>query len=397
MKRSFFHELASFFALYAVVFIPFPFFLTSIQYDLTEMIFGKLIGVVSSGVFGKSLDSNSIYSDSTSMYILVLLLFVLSLITAILLRQWNRWQINRLKVIGVIYTLCTCYLALQLLKYGVDKLFKNQFYLPEPNTLYTRVGDLDKDILYWSSMGTSHFYNVFMGAIETIAALFLLFRKTRLIGLLMSIAILLNVVAVNFAFDIGVKLFSLFLLFLNLYLAAPYLERFYLLLKQQPVLVSQPVRRTLTMQLLKWFVVGLILLETLVPFIRSRNFNDDLASRPYLHGAYEVKQMIEGADTLAAHAFPVKRLFIHRDNYLVFQDQQDQMQDYKLSYDASRSSYMLTDYQLRQIPVDISYNKKDSVLMINYSRNAQPVRISAHATDWRKLPALRKGFHWTVD
>src|SRR5205085_9499653 len=117
----------------------------------------------------------------------------------------------------IIYQLFIYYLCLQLLKYGVDKIFKNQFYLPEPNTLFTPAGMLDKDILYWSTMGTSYGYNIFLGSLEIAAALFILIKRTRLIGLLLSLGILINVTEVNFGFDISVKLFSLFLLFFNLY------------------------------------------------------------------------------------------------------------------------------------------------------------------------------------
>ena len=38
------------------------------------------------------------------------------------------------------------FLALQLLQYGFDKVFKHQFYLPEPNTLYTPLGLLPPDL-----------------------------------------------------------------------------------------------------------------------------------------------------------------------------------------------------------------------------------------------------------
>jgi hypothetical protein len=393
------------------LFIPFPFYLTKPQYDIasyifgrgysiTDLIFGRLIGFISSTIFGRTLPDNSIYSDSTSMYILVLLLVILSLLTALLLPRLHKWQLYRTKLLGFIYTFCIYYLALQLLKYGVDKIFKNQFYLPEPNILYTPVGRLDKDILYWSSMGTSHFYSVFMGVLETMAAVFLFFRKTRLIGLLMSLAIMLNVVAVNFGFDIGVKIFSLFLLFLTLYLLTPYTRRLYQVLTQQPVtenIIATPVKRTFLRSFLKWFVIGLILLEAFYPFLRVMVFNRDLAPRPYLHGAYRVDQMIRGDDTLAVASFPIKRLFVHSDGYMIFQDQQDNMQDYKFSYDHHLYQYVLTDYQLHKTPLSLGYNEKDSILTMKYTKSGQLTQIKAKAIDWRKLPVLKRGFHWTTD
>ncbi len=406
MKRSFFlrrslfgQTLASFFALYGILFIPFPFYLTRVQSTVTDLIFGKLVGFVSAKVFGRPLPDNSVYSDSTSMYILVLLLFILSLITALLLPRIDKWTVYRPKLLDFIYKLCVYYLALQLLKYGVDKLFKNQFYLPEPNTLYTPVGRLDKDILYWSSMGTSHFYSVFMGVLETVAAAFLLFRKTRLIGLLMGLAVMVNVVAVNFGFDIGVKLFSLFLLFLDLYLLSPHARRLYQVLTQQAVTgnsAAPGVRRTFLLSFIKWFVIGLILLEVLYPFIRANNFNDDLAKRPYLHGAYEIKRMISHGDTVVSPEW--KRLFIHRRGYMIFENKQDSMRDYKFDYNSKRDEYILHDRYQRTIRrVTLTYIERDSILLVRFHDITGGTTFETKAIDWRKLPALKKGFHWTTD
>jgi len=37
-----------------------------------------------------------------------------------------------------------------LLNYGTDKLFLEQFYKPDANILFTPLGFLDSDILFWS-------------------------------------------------------------------------------------------------------------------------------------------------------------------------------------------------------------------------------------------------------
>jgi hypothetical protein len=171
-------------------------------------------------------------------------------------------------------------------------------------------------------------------------------------------------------------------------------------LTQQPVtenIIATPVKRTFLRSFLKWFVIGLILLEAFYPFLRVMVFNRDLAPRPYLHGAYRVDQMIRGDDTLAVASFPIKRLFVHSDGYMIFQDQQDNMQDYKFSYDHHLYQYVLTDYQLHKTPLSLGYNEKDSILTMKYTKSGQLTQIKAKAIDWRKLPVLKRGFHWTTD
>ncbi|HEY6064142.1 MAG TPA: hypothetical protein VIV35_11065 [Chitinophagaceae bacterium] len=404
MKRGFVKRVASFFAFFCVVFIPFPFNISKVQLPVTEFIFGDLIGFVSSTIFGRPLTDTHVHSDTIAMYVLVLLLFFIAVIVSLVLLQLKKWPLFRDKVFAFIYRLLVYYLALQLLKYGLDKVFKNQFYLPEPNTLYTPVGRIPKDLLYWTSMGTSYFYNIFLGSLETLAAIFILIKRTRLPGLLLSLFIMINVVAVNFGFDISVKLLSLLLLFLTLYLLAPYIKSLYQFFFTQQAVTGKPnfgeavlIRNRFLSACLKWFASGIIFLEAFYPVMKTGNFNGDKAARPYMHGAYEVTRYISGTDTLEPARFPAKRFFIHRDSYMIFQDREDGMMDYKLSYDMDKHEYVLTDYQLHKTSIHFNYNESDSILIIQYSKDGKAFLLGGKALDWKKLPAVRKNFHWTVD
>ena len=404
MKRRFVYSLTSFFAFFCVVFIPFPFNFTKIQLPITDFIFGKPIGFFARNIVDIKLRSTLVYSDSVSMYILVLLLFLLALLITLLLQGVQKWPLYQEKIFSICYRLFIYYLAVQLLKYGVDKIFKNQFYIPEPNTLYTPMGEVGKDLLYWSSMGTSHFYNIFLGSLESLAAICLLMKRTRLTGLLLSSGILLNVVAINFGFDISVKLYSLFLLFLTTYLLTPYFPLLYQisLPSKTEYVFSLPgttglFKNSFAVHFMKWLIAGFIFLEALYPFIASKNFNGDLAKKPFLHGAYQVQQVIAGIDTLDLRDSPVKRFFIHRNGYLIFQDQADKMIDYKLSYDTNKSQLSITDYQLQKTIMQFSYFPTDSILRLQYFRNQKEFQLTGKAINWRELPALQKGFHWTSD
>lgn len=402
-KYPFVKNVASFFAILCILFIPFSFSLISFQLEFTDFVFGRLIRFVSDNLFGIHLKDTKAYSDFVSMYVLVMLLFILAVVAGLIVARLNKWKQYKAKLLRVCYIICCYYLVLLLFKYGCGKFFKDQFYLPEPNTLYTPLGQLDKDILYWSSMGTSRLYNFFAGSVEVLAAMLLLFKRTRMAGLLLATASLVQVVAINFSFDISVKLFSLFLLFLSLYLMIPYLRRLLLVLfTTQAIAVQAPVKKNLFMHpfmyvFLKCMLMGLIFLETLYPYIKRNNFNDDKAKKPYLHGAYEVKRMIVEQDTLVADNFPVKRFFIHRESYLIFQNQADEMQDYKLSYNIDKYGYVLTDYQLHQTALSLEYHEADSLLTLMYFKDGTQYQLTGKALNWKELPVLRRSFHWTVD
>lgn len=398
-----FRTATAIFLLLGIIFIPFPFHLISFQESLTDIVFGKLIGTAASSFFGIHLKETIVYSDSTSMYVLLFLLFVLSLIISFLLSNIRKWRQHEKNILDFFSVLFCYYLILMLMKYGLDKVFKTQFYLPEPNTLYTPLGLIDKDLLYWTSMGTSRLYNIFTGSAEVLAALLLFFRRTRMAGLLLAAASLIHVAAINFGFDISVKLYSLFLLAISLYLLVPYCRRlysfFFTRLEVFPALqqTGAVIKTRFLAVFTKCFVMGLILFESLYPYLKESNFNDDTSKRPYLHGAYEVRQMISGIDTLTSSGWPVKRFFVHRNGYLIFQDQQDRMQDYKLSFDTGKYEYILTDYKSHSTIARINYSEKDSILILRFNQEGKEQQLTGKALDWRKLAVLKKSFHWTVD
>jgi hypothetical protein len=93
----------------------------------------------------------------------------------------------------------------------------------------------------------------------------------------------------------------------------------------------------------------------------------------------------------------LKRIFIHRDGYIIFQNQQDEMTDYKLDINQIKNSFILTDYGLNKIKMNYTYSKKDSLLIICYNTNGVTTTLKTKTINWQKLPALQKQFHWMVD
>lgn len=72
----------------------------------------------------------------------------------------------------------------------------------------------------WTFMGYSAAYTIFAGAMEALGATLLLFRRTVTLGALVSAGVLLNIVLLNFCYDVPVKLYSSNLLLAAVFLAA---------------------------------------------------------------------------------------------------------------------------------------------------------------------------------
>jgi hypothetical protein len=122
------------------------------------------------------------------------------------------------------------FIALHCFGYGILKLFSLQMFFPTISQMITPLGDFLPMRFSWMFMGYSTPYQVFSGAMETIAGLLLLNRKTVTLGLLFAGGVFANVFMMNLSYDIPVKIFSAHLFFYSLYLLAHDAPRLYSLL-----------------------------------------------------------------------------------------------------------------------------------------------------------------------
>jgi hypothetical protein len=75
-------------------------------------------------------------------------------------------------------------------------------------------------------MGASKAYRVFSGIMELSGGMLLFWRRTTPLGALVSTGVLLNIVLLNFCYDVPVKLYSMNLLLMAGFLLGPDLRRF---------------------------------------------------------------------------------------------------------------------------------------------------------------------------
>ena len=117
------------------------------------------------------------------------------------------------------------YLASVMLTYGWIKFLPLQFPQLGPDRFVLPYGDSSPMGLAWTFLGASVGYQIFAGLSELLGGYLLFWRRTALLGALVSAAVLTNVVAINVFFDVPVKLFSAHLLLLAVFVAAPDLPR----------------------------------------------------------------------------------------------------------------------------------------------------------------------------
>ncbi len=325
----------------------------------------------------------ALFSDSVDLYGYAAgLLLATALAAAVWAAGARRTAATEARLWYLLHTGAAWFLALQLLEYGFDKVFKHQFYLPEPNTLYTPLGQLPSDLAYWSVMGASHAYSVFAGLLEVLPGLLLLWGRTRLVGGILAAAVLANVLALNIGFDISVKLWSSFLLLLAGLVAAPGLRTAYYALVRERYRPARPVRpagwQGRWVGALRGVGLGVLLLETAGPFVAEGSFNDDQLPRPSLHGAYAVAALRPTA------AVP-QRVFVHRQGYFITQAADGQLQDYKLTYAPGRLLLRGETGRSGQL----RYTMSPTGLHLVGTLGADSVNWLARPLPWRALPLLR--------
>ena len=113
------------------------------------------------------------------------------------------------------------YLGFTMLTYGWAKVFPLQFPTPGPDRLIQSYGDSSPMGLAWTFLGASVGYQVFAGLCELVGGYLLFWRRTTLLGALVTAAVMTNVMAINYFHDVPVKLFSTHLFLIAAFLIAP--------------------------------------------------------------------------------------------------------------------------------------------------------------------------------
>lgn len=134
---------------------------------------------------------------------------------------WSIMDRRRGNYVVLNYWLCVMlryYLAFVALSYGIAKLFVMQMPFPETSLLATPLGDLLPMRLSWVFLGYSAPYQFFSGLMECLAGLLLLWRRTATLGALFAAGVFMNIAALNLSYDIPVKIFSLQMLLISLFL-----------------------------------------------------------------------------------------------------------------------------------------------------------------------------------
>lgn len=337
-------NVASVFLLLVIIFIPFPASHLSFNTFFTQFVFQDLV-IAFANVLNIEIISLNFDSDSVALAILLLFLICISSLV-LFFKKTND------KIYAFTRMISCYYLIFVLLSYGLNKVFLEQFPMPEANILYSNFGVLQKDILYWSILALAPVYTFLIGFAECSIAFLLFFRKTRLFGLFLSVISLSYIFIINISFDISVKIFSFLLILITIYQLYFYKAR----IKKLTILIfSKTLKQPNSLRLaVKTFVLFLFISILTVPYLLNDQSDKDFSEAYYLEGSSCVN---------SSKAFNIKRLFILKQGYVVFENTNEQMIDYKII----RFDNFLSLEKQQNITTFVIKNKDENSLILEHA------------------------------
>ena len=300
--------LIRFFFIYFILYIfPFPLDLFSDNNYIVNsyhQLWGKLVPFTGKHLL--HIDVGTRGGDTLFQYTRIFTLVVIAVMGCLVWTIADRKRSNYKTIFYLLTVYVRYFLAYNILDYGFAKIFHIQFMPMFPNLdqLVQPYGDSSPQGLLWKFMGYSKSYQTFTGVGEVLAGLLLLFRRTTTLGALVSIALLSNVVMMNWSYDIPVKVNSMHLLFMATFLLITDAKRtvnFFILNKpvlpvERRVLFTKKWIRVTSLILKLFFVFYLIY----VPFKQYSGYSKDWHSdkKPPLYGIYNIEIFVVNNDTL---------------------------------------------------------------------------------------------------
>lgn len=293
-------------------------------------------------------------------------------------------------------------LAFTMLAYGMDKVIKLQFADPGLGRLAEPFGNYSPFALLWTFMGFSTPYTHFAGWGEVTGAVLLFFRRTTTLGSLILCGVIANVVALNFFYDVPVKIFSSHLLLMAIFLAAADWRRvanFFLLNRPiAPVNSDFPLHASwsrIPRVAVKAVVLSVAAYFAIFPWALNRRGIKTNIPRPPIYGLYQVESFMQNGNPVAWNDADWRRVIIEYRGQMEAMTLDDTATYYATKYDESKSSVTLTGENSKTPDGVLNYSRPDADhLELRGNLKGAPVIIELRKIDASKFELMSRGFHW---
>ena len=383
--------------------LPFP--LNAVPYaskvgEFYDAIWTRLVPRVARVAFHVEITSEFNGSgDRTFDYVFVATLLLISLVIAVI---WTLFDRKRLSY-PTLYRWLSVYvrfaLGTTMIGYGAYKVISSQFPAPTLDRLMQPYGESSPMGLLWTFMGASEPYTMFVGSAEMIAGILLFPRRTSTLGALMSVGVLSNVVALNFSYDVPVKLYSTHLLAQAIFLLLPDARRlgnFFILNRSTEYVRMEPLfRRPLWHRSALVFSTLLLMLITGTALYQSydarRSFRSD---RSPLYGVWEVEEFSLGQTKPTVDGQRWRRVVFDTGRVAV-QTATDLYERFGTQFDQEKRTLTLRRRGDPGWNTVLTYEQESpEVVTLAGKLNGSEMTARLHRSEERKFLLTDRGFHW---
>lgn len=235
--------------------------------------------------------------DTTYHFVLIFTIAVVAMLSTIIWTVADKQSRNYLKMYYWLSLGIRLYVGLMLINYGMVKVIQLQFPLPSMSRLTETFGEASPMGLAWTFLGFSKGYNIFMGLAE-IAAVFLLFRRTLTFGLIITLMTTANVMAVNYFYDVPVKILSTHLFLMSAFLfARDFHKAWQFFFFRKPVSISNiykpPFKKSFNLFLLltKIALLVFVLVFGTLDTLRYKASLENKNNKSSLEGLYKIEEL----------------------------------------------------------------------------------------------------------
>ena len=339
--------------------------------------------------------------DTTLQYLFVLIAWAMAIIGCLV---WSIVDVKRRNYNKALYWVSVClryYLGTTMISYGFAKFFKTQFTDPSYYRLTQSYGNSSPMGLAWTFFGYSMWYNYFMGFAEVLGGLLLFFRRTATLGALITLAVSANIMAVNYSFDVPVKILSTLLVAMSLFLLAKDAKRlfnFFILNKLTPAAnisayIFKPRWRNITLTVVKYLIILNVLGGTIESGIQMRKIINNMTSEENLYGTYEVTSPNTATD-LKPDTTTWQKLVVRFDSIII-----------TFGKNSTNTYAFNLDRDKKQLGIFTSKNNPEPAYILNYNLAPKKptllgtisngkIKIQAVKTGRDTFPLMVRGFHW---
>ena len=345
--------------------------------------------------------------DTTYDYVIILFMAFVSGVGTVVWSITGRNTPHYNKLLYWLTVIIRYYVAITMVTYGSVKVVKLQFPTPSLSKLVEPLGNMSPMGLAWNYLGLSTGFNYFAGFAELTCGLLLFFRKTTTLGAIIGLVVAGNIMAINYCFDVPVKLLSTFLVLMCMFLLIKdhiRLINFFFCNREALPANLSPHRfktrwKNITLSVIKYTVVIYVVFGDLYSAYSAGKQYGDKAKRPPLYGLYKVEYFVKNEDTLpplTADTLRWSKLIVSQyEGNVQINYMNDSLKYFAIKTDTMKHRIVFNSYVDTIHKFTFTYTlHKPGVLVINGKWKQDSLHIKLHRVNEKDFLLLKRGFHW---